>query len=225
MTQRLRGWLELSRGNDEQTASHKRKQIGLVFLTLALAVGPALMSFAQTTAGPPAPGVATALPVPQATATPFKILPPFVALGQGTGVDTFTTCPDVACPTGDTCVCEEANGNIKGQLIGSGKATFTFEVSINATSELASGSFGYSYGTQGIGTITLPNGTDKINLLLQGTAFDVISGSNTGFTGSYLVNGGAGKFATAQGVGTYSYNLNFATGPTTVVMDGTLSQK
>ena len=202
-------------------------QIGIAIAGLAFLGGSAMVSFAQTTTGPRPAGPDVA--VPEATATPFKILPPLVALGQGTGADTFAACADVACPSSDTCVCEQANGNIKGQLIGTGKATFTFEVSLNATTQVATGSFGSSIPAQGIGTITLPNGTDKINVLIQGTAFDVIGGGNTGFTGSYLINGGAGKFATATGAGTYTFNQNFAgtgeTGPTTVVMNGTLSQK
>lgn len=206
----------------------RRIQIGIAVAGLTFLGGSALVSFAQTTTGPRPSSSGPDVAVPEATATPFKILPPFVALGQGTGADTFVACVDVACNGTDSCVCEQANGNIKGQLIGTGKATFTFEVSLNATTVVATGSFGSSIPTQGIGTITLPNGTDKINLLIQGTASDVIGGFNTGFTGSYLVNGGAGKFATATGAGTYTFNQNFAnsdTGPTTVVMNGTLSQK
>ncbi len=226
MTERLKDWLRLLGKTHRQTKLHWRKPLALGALVLALAAGPALLSFAQTsTVGPPPAGTSLAVPVPQATATPFKILPPFIGLGQGTGVDTFTTCVDIACAGGDACVCETASGNIKGQLIGTGKATFTFELSLNATTAVATGSFGDSLPTQGIATITLPNGTDKIDLLVQGTASDVIGGSISTFTGGYLVTGGAGKFLAAKGAGNMTYSLNFATGPTTLVMNGTLSSK
>jgi hypothetical protein len=176
--------------------------------------------FAQTTAGPAyADGDFRSV-----TATPIKILPPFAALGQGTGADSFAACPDVACGS-VSCVREQANGNIKGQLIGTGSATFSFEISLNTTTSVVAGSFGNNYPAQGIGTITQPNGKDKINLLIQGTAADAIGGFNTAFSGAYLVNGGAGKFASAAGAGAFTFNQNFANsgnGPTTLIMNGTL---
>lgn len=73
---------------------------------------------------------------------------------------------------------------------------------------------GRCYGASGLATITTADGAtppDTINLLLQGLVCDTIPGqpaNNASFTGSYIITGGTGPYASAIGTGSFTTSID-----------------
>lgn len=191
----------------------------------AMALGSARIVKAASTADPNADSPTVHAEASPNVNTPAPPIPPkFAAVGQGTGQDTGTTCPDLTC-NDTSCVCELGTGTVVGN--GIGKSSYSYEISIAAgNGALPSGSFGANFASQGILTITLPGKAgDTINLNIQGNAADNFDHGFTGFTGSYIVVGGTGKWANARGAGNCSYSQALASGQTLITLNGGLSKK
>jgi hypothetical protein len=202
-------------------------------LTCALLVLSALMATALSTAPAFAAAATVANPgngaraqqsVP-AIVAPVSIPQKISAVGQGTGLDSASACPDITCGSG-SCICLTGSGSLIG--IGVGKSSFSYELSVDASAPLPNGGFASNYASSGFVTITLPGNTGAaIDLLIQGntsdTAFPV---GLAGFTGSFIANGGTGAWSTARGAGNCSLSLDFVnTGNTTITLNGGLAKK
>lgn len=191
----------------------------------AMALGSARIAKAASTADPNAGSPTAHVEVSPDVNPPAPPIPPkFTAIGQGTGQDTFAACLDISC-NDSSCVCELGTGTIVGN--GIGKSSYSYEISIaTGAGQLPSGSFGGNFASQGILTITLPGKAgDTINLNIQGNAADNFNGGFTGFTGSYIVVGGTGKWASARGAGNCSYSQALVGSQTLLTLNGGLSKK
>jgi hypothetical protein len=174
------------------------------------------------------------------TPTPTAHTLALYAVGDGTGLDDkttgscdTTTFPDLVCPSGDFCGCLSGTAPSFG-CTGVGHAALTtMEISFDfdnptGPNGIPNGTItdstppplaGRCYGASGQGVITVPDtANDTVNLLLQGVVCDAIPGQSANFasfSGSYIVTGGTGPFASATGSGSFTAGIdNVNTAPT-----------
>jgi hypothetical protein len=159
-----------------------------------------------------------------AIVAPVSIPQKMSAVGQGTGLDTASACPDITCGIGP-CICLTGSGSLIG--IGVGRSSFSYELSVDTSVSLPNGGFASNYASSGFLTITLPGKAGAaIDLLIQGNASDTaVSTGFAGFTGSFIADGGTGAWSAARGAGNCSLSLDLNAGNTTITLNGGLAKK
>jgi hypothetical protein len=143
----------------------------------------------------------------------------FIGVGQG-GV-TDAPCPSITCDTNDTCACLTGTDGV-----GEGN-NLSFTISIDETnSTVATGGLrisdtGFCYPATG--NASLANSKEKVAVTfnLSGLVC-ATTGSTDVFSGTYVVTGGGGKLAEANGVGAINLSQTLPTGDSQISLAGSI---
>jgi len=135
-----------------------------------------------------------------AGAPAFAAAPTALSLrGVGTGLLALGSCASITCPTGDACECLTLTDKVNGTL-SFNNGQLTAALSIDTTHALPITVNGVCLAATGQGTLANGNGKQSVNIFVSGFACDSLAGVET-FNGTYVIQNGAGSFATANGTG------------------------
>lgn len=154
---------------------------------------------------------------------------PTVGLGslsvQATGTETTDSggcvTPPFPCPTGHACLCMIGTYSIKGNNgLNGGTASLALRIDLTNLGDTIT-AIPACAPAGGVGTISNKKGNNTITFFTSGQACETQNGStvnnNQGvFTGSYVINGGTGKYSSATGAGTIGTSGSFLSVSTNV---------
>jgi hypothetical protein len=135
-------------------------------------------------------------------------LGPLSAQATGTANTDSGGCTTIACPTGHSCLCMTGTYSIVGSGFKDGTASLTLRidltdlgVSITAVPPCAPAT--------GFGTISDKKGNQTITFLTSGPVCSTTNNTPDVFSGSYVINGGTGKYSSATGAGSLGASASF----------------
>ncbi|MFZ1888479.1 MAG: hypothetical protein WAU33_10635 [Candidatus Binataceae bacterium] len=131
------------------------------------------------------------------------------ATGTAVTVSGGCTTPTISCPAGHACLCMTGTYSIIGNNgFNGGTASLTLGIDLTNLGDPITAVPSCAPAT-GVGTISDKKGRQTITFLTSGP---VCSTNNTAadvFTGSYVINGGTGKYSSATGAGTIGAGASF----------------
>lgn len=137
---------------------------------------------------------------------------------QATGTETVVSggcvTPSFPCPTGHACFCMTGTYSIMGNDgFNGGTASLTLRTDVTNLGDPVT-AIPACAPSGGVGTISNKKGNNTITFFTSGLGCETQNGStvnnNLGvFTGSYVINGGTGKFSSATGAGTIGTSGSF----------------
>jgi len=150
--------------------------------------------------------------------------------GVGTGSLASGDClsPLINCPTNDVCSCLIVSDKVLGTLTfngGSLAATISVDTSNALPVTTIGGVTGNCFAATGVGTILNSNGKQQLDLVISGLTCSTTGDVET-FNGTYVIQGGAGSFANANGTGSINGSQVIVPGSTRsqVFVSGTVQR-
>jgi hypothetical protein len=143
----------------------------------------------------------------------------FIGVGEG-GV-TAAPCESITCDTDDTCACLTGT-----DAVGVGN-NLSFTISIDETnSTVATGGLrisnvGFCYPATGIASLANSKNKLAVSFSLSGLVCATTDSADV-FSGTYVVTGGGGKLAEANGVGSINLSQTLPTGGCQVALAGSI---
>ena len=133
----------------------------------------------------------------------------------GTAVTDSGACttPTIACPTGHACLCMTGTYSIKGSGFNGGTASLTQRIDLTNLGDTIT-AVPPCAPTAGVGAISNKNGNQTITFFTSGQVCSTLNNASGPtnsdlFTGSYVINGGTGKYSSATGAGTIGASASF----------------
>jgi hypothetical protein len=120
------------------------------------------------------------------------------------------TQPAIACPGTDVCECLTVADTVVGTLAFN-KGSLTLALSVDTTNALPITAAGSCLAATGQGTIQSVNTKQGVNILVSGFACSTVGDAIETFNGTYVITGGVGSFATANGTGAINGSQTGAT--------------
>ncbi|MGC1342248.1 MAG: hypothetical protein WA854_07970 [Candidatus Binataceae bacterium] len=138
-------------------------------------------------------------------------LGPLSAQATGTAVTDSGGCttPTISCPGGHACLCMTGTYSITGNNgFNGGTASLTLGIDITNLGDPITAVPPCAPAT-GVGTISDKKGHQTITFLASGPVCSTNNNAVDVFTGSYVINGGTGKYSSATGAGTIGASASF----------------
>ncbi len=138
-------------------------------------------------------------------------LGPLSAQATGTAVTNSGGCttPAISCPTGHACLCMTGTYSIMGNNgFNGGTASLTLGIDITNLGDPITALPSCAPAT-GVGALSDKKGRQTITFLASGPVCSTTNSAVDVFTGSYVINGGTGKYSSATGAGTIGASASF----------------
>lgn len=138
-------------------------------------------------------------------------LGPLSAQATGTAVTDSGGCttPAISCPSGHACLCMNGTYSITGNNgFNDGTASLALLIDITNLGNPITAVPPCAPAT-GAGTISDKKGRQTITFLESGSACSTNNNTVDVFSGSYVINGGTGKYSSATGAGTIGASASF----------------
>ena len=142
-------------------------------------------------------------------------------VGAGTGQLTDASCESIACDTNDTCACLTGTDPISNGY------NLSFTLSIDETNSSVStgglriSNVGYCYPATGTAALVGSRNKAALTYNLSGLVCATLADTDV-FSGTYVITGGEGKFATTSGVGSLNLSQALPSGVSQISLVGSV---
>jgi hypothetical protein len=135
-------------------------------------------------------------------------LGPLSAQATGTAVTDSGGCTTIACPAAHSCLCMTGTYSIVGSGFNDGTASLTLRIDLTDLGVTITAVPSCAPAT-GFGTISDKKGNQTITFVTSGPVCSTSSNTPDVFNGTYVINGGTGKYASATGAGAIGASASF----------------